>query len=126
MTDEQGKGALLDEESSRRLRVTIQELERRGRALSSSQVRHDVSNAVGAARNALQLLDENPNAPAADRLVQIALRNVQRAEHLLEAGTPGADDVAREPVSPPDRSSGNQRDNLGGASERDHRDAFGL
>ena len=95
----------------KRLHDTVGDLERRARALATSILRHDVANAVGAARNALVLLGESPEPEVAARFMEIATRNVDLASRLLGGGT---------------ASSGDQRNDLGGTSERDHRDALGL
>lgn len=100
----------------RRLRAAVDDLERRARKVSASTMRHDVTNAVGAARNALELLDECPEAEAAVRFLEMVRRNIDRATQLL-----GAEGVAGEP-----RSSRNERDDLRGAGEGDHRETFGL
>jgi hypothetical protein len=104
--------------ASRVSRSRVDDLERRSRAVSSSMLRHDVANAVGAARNALLLLSENPEPEAAARFLEIAKRNIERAEQLLCDVDGGA---AERPGSARD-----ERNDLGGASERQHGDAFGL
>jgi hypothetical protein len=91
----------------------VDDLERRGRTVSIPTIRHDVSNAVGAARNALELLAENPEPEAAARFMEIAQRNVERASQLLG----GASDV---------RSGRNERNDLGSAREGEHGETFGL
>jgi hypothetical protein len=107
------------------LRERIAELERRARAITDANARHDVTNSVGAARNALILLDEGEDEGQAARFVEIARRNVEHAEAMLgpRAGDAGRRDTARET---PRDSAGDERNDLGRQGERDHRDAFGL
>ena len=132
MTDEPMGSLPIDVEERRELRNVIAELARRGRTIRSSRLRHDMTNAVGAARNAVELLEENPSGDGAIRLLQMAQRNIDRAERLLaesdaERGVEevGPADVVAE-TRPADRSARNQRNDLGGSGERDHRDTFGL
>ena len=100
-----------------RLRAKVEELERRSRALSSSMLRHDVANAVGAARNALVLLGEHNEPEAATRFLDMAKRNVDRAQQLL-----GIDSAA----SSGGASARDQRNDLGGTREGEDADTFGL
>jgi hypothetical protein len=111
------------------LRERIAELERQARAITDANARHDVTNSVGAARNALILLDEGEDEGQAARFVEIARRNVEHAEAMLapRAGEPGRRDTARETAREASReSAGDERNDLGRQGERDHRDAFGL
>jgi len=94
----------------RRLHDAVDDLERRSRAISTSTLRHDVANAVGAARNALVLLGENPEPEVARRFMEIAKRNVDLATKLLGNKA----------------SSGDQRNDLGRTGEGDNRDTLGL
>jgi len=100
-----------DSDTTQVLRNAVAELEQRARALPPGTLRHDVTNAVGAARNALTLLMDEPDAIEPDHILEIARRNISAARGLLN-GQPA--------------SGGNQRDDLGRASEGDHRDTFGL
>jgi hypothetical protein len=101
-----------------RLRAAISDLEARLRSLGSGVLRHDVGNAIGAARNALVLLDEGTSRAAEQtKFVEMAERNVSRAQRLLSgelADTPRSDESRRD-----------ERDDLRSESERDHRDALG-
>jgi hypothetical protein len=99
------------------LRDRIGELERQVRTLSDATARHDVANALGAARNAIIMLDEGEDEGKAARFVEIAQRNVRRAEAMIH---PRGD----EPERP--ESGGDARNDLRREGERDHRDAFGL
>jgi hypothetical protein len=100
-----------------RLRAAVGDLERRARAVAAPTMRHDLTNAVGAARNALELVGENPEPEATSRFLEMARRNIARATQLL--GT--------EPGSAGDgRSARNERDDFGGTGEREHRETFGL
>lgn len=102
------------------MRSAVFDLERRARTLSSSQLRHDVSNAVGAARNALQLLEEDPCSATAARFTEIARRNVALATQLLSE-SPFDDPRSSAPDGPGiPPSSRNERDDLGGTGEREH------
>jgi hypothetical protein len=99
-----------------RLRHAVDALDQRSRSVTSPKVRHDLSNAIGAARNALQLVIESPELDAHARFMEIAQRNVDRATRLLDGPADGGSS-----------SSGrNERDDLGRASERNHRETFGL
>jgi hypothetical protein len=104
-------------EEVRRLRAAVEDLERRARAVSSPAKRHDLTNAVGAARNALELLSENPEGKTAERFLEMAQRNIDRATELVGGESSGAADS---------RSARNERDDLRGTSEREHRETFGL
>lgn len=99
-----------DADLLRQLRGRIAEIERRAHGLVSGTLRHDVNNAVGAARNALTLLDEEAAAEP-ERFLAISRRNIERAERLLG----DADGSARD-----------ERNDLGRERESNHRDAFGL
>lgn len=101
----------------RRLQAAVNDLERRARKVSAPTMRHDLTNAVGAARNALQLLGENPEPEAGVRFLEMARRNVDRATQLLGSES----SAAAEP-----RSTRNERDDLGGTGERENRETFGL
>jgi hypothetical protein len=103
--------------SLRSLRHQIAELERQARTLSDATTRHDVTNALGAARNAIIMLDEGEDEGRAARFVEIAERNVRQAQAMIHRG--GNDPGRRESV-------GDQRNDLGREGERDHPDAFGL
>lgn len=105
--------------SLRSLRDRIAELERRARGVVEANVRHDVSNALGAARNAIILLDEGEDEGKSARFVEIARRNVAQAEAMLNPA-PRGDGPECEP------SGGDQRNDLGSSGERDNRDAFGF
>jgi len=109
-----------DEEETRlrNLRATVADLEGRSRAVSTSSLRHEVANAVGAARNALVLLGENAEPEAAARFMEIVHRNVDRARRLLSGGDSSA--------STGSASGGNQRNDLGGPREGEHGDPLGL
>jgi hypothetical protein len=96
-----------DDDSLRELRRTVAELERRLYSLAPGQLRHDVGNTIGAARNALSLIDEDAGDPV--RLLEIAQRNVVAAERMLAA-----------------ESGGDERDDLGSAGHRDHGSTLGL
>lgn len=113
MTDGRVGGGAGDAESVDGLRATIDDLERRVRSVTGSPLRHDIGNAMGAARNALVLYDENTGTPTGERFIQIARRNVARVEELLKASAEG-------------RSGRNERNDLGGAGERENRDTLGL
>ena len=107
-----------DEESDlRNLRAAVADLERRSRAISAPSLRHEIANAVGAARNALVLIGESPEPEAAARFMEIVNRNVDRARQLLSAVDPN---VSNAP------SARDQRNNLGSASEGEHEDTLGL
>jgi hypothetical protein len=121
MTDEPMGKVSNDAESLRLLRASIDDLERRGRAQSAPRLRHDIGNGIGAARNALELFDEDPGAVAAGRFIQIARRNVERVAELLKQGASAVDDAPSN-----DRSNRNERNDLGGAGEREHGDTLGL
>jgi hypothetical protein len=99
----------IDAGTAGRLRSSLADVERRGRQITSRRLRHDINNAVGAARNALVLFDEDARPEAAARFMQIALRNVARAEALLNEA------AAEESASSP--SARNERNDLGGARE---------
>lgn len=115
----------MDTAALRCLHDQLADLERRGKALAASKLRHDVGNAVGAAHNALELLEENSGAGNADKLIEIARRNIDRASELLHL--PAANDASgRVEPSPEPRSGGNERNDLGGSGESDHRDTLGL
>ena len=105
--------------SLRSLGDRIAELERKARSVVDAKVRHDVTNALGAARNAIILLDEGENEGKSARFVEIAHRNVAQAEAMLNPA-PRADEPERE------SSAGDKRNDLGSASERDNRDSFGF
>src|SRR3954447_16062523 len=121
MTDEPMDKLSNDAESLRLLRASLDDLERRRRAVSAPAVRHDVGNGIGAARNALELFEDDPGAASAARFIQIARRNVERVAELLKQGASAVDDA---PSS--DRSGRNERNDLGGAGEREHGDTLGL
>jgi signal transduction histidine kinase len=104
-------------EELRRLQAKVEDLDRRGRAALSQTARHDLTNAVGAARNALELLSENPEPEAATRFLEMAQRNIDRAAALLGAESSGGDTS---------RSARNERNDLGGTGERKHWETFGL
>lgn len=89
----------------------LRAVERRA-AMLDRHTRHDVTNAAGAARNAVFLMEDDATTLSFERLVDIARRNSRIAEELLRA------------VRPP--SGGNERDDLGRARERDDADTFGL
>lgn len=115
----------LDRAALRCLHEQLADLERRGKALAASKLRHDVGNAVGAAHNALELLEENAVADNAAKLIQIARRNLDLATELLDGLAPNeAPGLADAPPEP--RSAGNERNDLRGSGERDHPDTLGL
>ena len=114
-----------DTEALRGLREQLADLEHRGRAVETRKLRHDVANAVGAARNALTLVDENPAAAEASRFIEIAHRNIERATELLR-GTPSGNGIPAANAPPDARSGRNEGNDLGSADERNHRDALGL
>lgn len=91
-------------------------VERRA-AMLDRATRHDVTNAAGAARNAVLLMDDDANTLSFARLVDIARRNSRIAAELLRAVRP---------PSEPAESGGNERNDLGRARERNDTDAFGL
>lgn len=100
----------------RALGARVDDLEGRTRAVSTSSLRHEVTNAVGAARNALILLGENPEPEAERRFMEMVERNVERATELLRGVQPdGAAASARD-----------QRDDLGRPREREHGDTLGF
>jgi hypothetical protein len=101
----------------RRLRTAVDGLDERSRAITSPTMRHDIVNAVGAARNALLLLSENAEPEVASRFMEIATRNIERAGQLIrDAGRTAEGSL----------SDRDERNDLGSAGERDHRDTFGL
>jgi hypothetical protein len=102
---------LADATVRRQLRVDLDTIERQAATLDRV-ARHDVSNAAGAARNALQLLEEGATALSFGRLVEMATRNLQRAADILAKAR--------------DRSGGNERDDLGRARQGDDADAVGF
>jgi hypothetical protein len=102
----------------RKLRATVEDLEHRARAVSSPSLRHDAANVVGAARNALVLLGENPEPEAAVRFMEIAQRNVGLAKQLLCGGKADG-------ASPP-ASGRDERNDLGRAGEGEHQDTLGF
>jgi hypothetical protein len=104
-------------EEVRRLQAAVEDLERRARAVSSPANRHDFMNAVGAARNALELLSENPEGKTAERFLEMAQRNIDRATGLVGGQSSGAADS---------RSARNEGDDLRGTSKGDYRETFGL
>jgi hypothetical protein len=108
--DEETRTAPDDPESRARLRETIAALAQRSRAVTAPRVRHDVRNAIGAARNALALLDEGAPADAVARFNEILYRNLDRAERLLQSVESGRD----------------ERDDLGRTGQRDDGDPLGL
>lgn len=105
--------------SLRSLRDRIAELERKAQNVSEAQARHDITNALGAARNAIILLDEGENEGKAARFAEIARRNVAQAEAMLNPA-PRGDEPERA------SSAGDQRNDLGSSGERDNRDTLGL
>ncbi len=105
------------------LRARITELEQRARALLDPTMRHDITNALGAARNAIILIDEGEEEPTASRFAEIARRNVERAEATLQTSAPAREADAGSSTG---ASAGDQRNDLGGTREGDNRDAFGL
>src|SRR4051812_43068329 len=70
MVNEPTKLSPDDPESLRHFRETVIELERRVRALSSGALRHDAGNAVGAARNALALVEDGAQSANRPRFVE--------------------------------------------------------
>lgn len=99
-----------DPESRARLREAIAVLAQRGKAVTAPRVRHDVRNAIGAARNALALLDEGAPAETVARFNEILYRNLDRAERLLRSAESGRD----------------ERNDLGSASQRENGNTLGL
>jgi hypothetical protein len=104
-------------ESIQRLRDAVADLERRSRTLDSGNLRHDVGNAVGAARNALSLLDEG--GADGQKFFDIARRNVDRAEKLLGGASASAPPRGAE-------LGRDERNDLRRASEGDHGDTVGF
>lgn len=100
-----------DADTTHLLRSEVAELEHHARSLPPGTLRHDVTNAVGAARNALALLEDEPDAVDPAHFLEIARRNIASARGLLNGQS---------------ASGGNQRDDLGRSGEGDHRDTFGL
>lgn len=84
----------------------LTELATRARMLSR-EARHDVGNAIGAARNALELIAECRDDSERKRFIEIARRNAERAERLLA-------------------SARDERNDLRGTGEGDHRNAIGF
>jgi uncharacterized membrane protein YccC len=111
-----------DEEETRlrTLRATVADLEARSRALSPSSLRHEVTNAVGAARNALVLIGENAEPEAAARFMEIVHRNVDRARQLLSGNDSASGAAGNAP------SARDQRNDLGRPREGEHGDTLGL
>ncbi len=95
-----------DPKSVERFRGVLADLAARARSLPR-EARHDVGNAIGAARNALELIAECRNDSELERFIEIARRNAERAEHLLA-------------------SAGDERNDLRSAGEGDHRNAIGF
>lgn len=110
-------GSSQNSEIIQRLRDAVADLERRARSLGTGRLRHDVGNSIGAARNALSLLEET--GADGQKFLDIAQRNVDRAEKLLGGALADA---------PPNDAElgGNQRNDLGRARERDHGDTLGF
>ena len=94
-------------------RQRLAELERKARS-ASRDARHDIVNDLGAARNALQLVDEGADAGERERFEAMARRNIEHAEKLL-----GSDASAKV-------SGRDERNDLGGPGERDHGDSAAL
>jgi hypothetical protein len=118
--DEQFREPRNREEAIRVSRERIAELQQRLRALPAGILRHDVSNAVGAAKNALVLFEDAASPSDPLHFYEMACRNVERAEVLLRRD-PG-DSSPRAP-----RTSGrNERNDLRRPSEREDHDALGL
>lgn len=98
-----------DPEFIEHFREELADLSARARMLPR-EIRHDIGNAIGAARNALELIAEYSQSPERQRFIEIARRNAERAEHLLaSAGDPG-----------------NQGNDLRSASKGDHGNALGF
>ncbi len=110
-------GSSQDSETIRRLRDAVADLERRSRTLGAGERRHDVGNAIGAARNALSLLEEGGSD--GQKFFEIAQRNVDRAQKLL--GGALADAPPRDA-----ELGGDERNDLRRASEGDHGDTVGF
>ena len=96
----------------RGLREAMAELEHRLRALGHGMLKHDAGNAVGAARNALVLLDEASAGERQERFVEMARRNVDRARRLLSGELADAPRALE--------SAGNERNDLRRPREDDH------
>jgi hypothetical protein len=90
----------------------------------SRAARHDIVNALGAARNALLLIDEGAQGAELERLRDIARRNVHNAEHLVRVHFNPA--ATRPSGAPAARSAGNERHDLRSPGERDHGNTLGL
>jgi hypothetical protein len=101
-----------DEAVRREFLADLDEIERRAATLDR-ETRHDVTNAAGAARNALLLVRDGTTTLPFARLVDIVRRNSRNAAELLEARS---DASAR----------GNERNDLGGSRQGNDADAFGL
>jgi hypothetical protein len=84
---------------------------------SSRSVRHDVTNAIGAARNALVMIAESVSDDAVTRFADIAERN--RRQAWLLVGQPLAD--VRDVLDRRD-----ERDDLGREREREDGNALGF
>jgi hypothetical protein len=98
-----------DPASVDRFREILAELSARARQLPTEQ-RHDAGNSVGAARNALELILESRGNPERVRFIEIAIRNMQRAETLISSSG----------------SAGNQRNDLGRSGKGDNGNTLGF
>lgn len=117
MSDAPSDMGLGNADARAELRRRLAELEQRARSLASPQLRHDANNAVGAARNAAELVRDARDETERARFVEIAKRNLARAEQLV--GAPLAD-------APETDSARNERNDLRCQGESDNRDALGL
>jgi hypothetical protein len=115
----------LDTAALRCLHEQLTDLERRAKALAASKLRHDVGNAVGAAHNALELLEENSVAENAAKLLRIARRNLDLASELLD-GSASNESTGLADAPPTQRSARNERNDLRRTGEGDHPDTLGL
>jgi len=105
-----------DAESVHRFREAVADLEKRARSLAAGALRHDVGNAVGAARNALALVEDTAQNADRVRFVEIARRNADRANELLRRASPASESEAGD-VTPGQRSGSDERDDLRGSRE---------
>jgi hypothetical protein len=116
-----------DDDSLRRFRAELADLEQRAQGLSRD-ARHDVTNSLGAARNAVILIEEGAQGAERERFVEIAKRNVRHADHLIRAmhADAGANAGAAPAEGPVGDSARDERNDFRRPGEDDHRDAIGF